>query len=154
MASIVIGKDAKRKLQIVTLSKNTMTSTICDISYDILNQVIADLKNSPTKSSLRLDESTGFSNCCRFLTMVRYVKNKTVKKEFLFCKPLQTTAIARDAFNLVKEFFKDYNIDLSLIGSICTYGALTMLRNCPGFATLLKKELPTLKVTYCMIHRQ
>ena len=31
--------------------------------------------------------------------MVRFVKDKTVKEEFLFCKRLQTTAIARDALN-------------------------------------------------------
>ena len=29
-----------------------------------------------------------------------------------------------------------------------------MLKNRSGFAALLKKELPTLKVTHCMIHRQ
>ena len=86
--------------------------------------------------------------------MVRYVKDKTVREEFVFCKPLQTTATAGDIFNLVKEFFKYYNINISLIGSICTDGAPAMLGNHSGFAALLKKEVPTLKVTHCMIHRQ
>ena len=86
--------------------------------------------------------------------MVRYVKDKTVREEFLFCKPLQTTATAGDIFNLVTEFFKYYNINISLIGSICTDGAPAMLGNHSGFAALLKKEVPTLKVTHCMIHRQ
>ena len=84
--------------------------------------------------------------------MVRYVKDKTIKEEFPFCKPLQTTATARDLFILVKEFFKDHKIDLSL-GSICTDGAPAMLGNRSCFAALLKKEVPTLKVTHCMIHR-
>ena len=52
MASIVLGKDGKRKLQAVPLSDNTISSRICDISYDILNQVITDIKNRPTKTSL------------------------------------------------------------------------------------------------------
>ena len=86
--------------------------------------------------------------------MFRNIKDKTVKKEFLFYKPLQTTATARDIFNLVKEFFKYYNIDISLIGFICTDGAPAMLGNCSGFAALLKKEAPARKVTHCMIHRQ
>ena len=86
--------------------------------------------------------------------MVGYPKDKTIKEEFLFCKSLQTTATARDVFNSVKEFFKDHNIDLSLIGSICTDGAPAMLGNCSGFAALLKKEVPTLKVAHCMIYWQ
>ena len=88
MASIVLGKDANRKLQAVPLPDNTISSRICDISYDILNQVFTDIKNSPTKISLQLDESTDISSCCQLLTMIRYVKDKTVKEEFLFCKPL------------------------------------------------------------------
>ena len=154
MASIVLGKDAKRKLQAVRLSDNTISSRICDISYEILNQIITDIKNSPTKISLQLNESTDISSCCQLLTMVRYVKDKTVREEFVFCKPLQTTATAGDIFNLVKEFFKYYNINISLIDSICTDGAPAMLGNHSGFAALLKKEVPTLKVTHCMIHRQ
>ena len=113
MASIVLGKDAKRKLQAIPPSDNTRSSRICEISYDILNQVITNIKNSP-KISLQLDESTDISSCCQLLTMARYVKDKTVKEEFLFYKPLQTTATARDVLNLVKEFFKYYNIDISL----------------------------------------
>ena len=154
MGSIVLGKEAKQKLQAVPLFDNIISSRICDISYDILNQVIIDIKNSLTKISLQLDESTDISSCCQLLTMVRYVKDKTVKKEFLFCKPLQTTSTARDVFNLVKKFFKYYNIDISLIGSICAGGTPAMLGNRSGFAALLKKEVPTLKVIHCMIHRQ
>ena len=154
MASIVLGKDAKRKLQAVPLSDNTISSRICDIRYEILNQIITDIKNSPTKISLQLNESTDISSCCQLLTMVRYVKDKTVREEFVFCKPLQTTATAGDIFNLVKEFFKYYNINISFIGFICTDGAPAMLGNHSGFAALLKKEVPTLKVTHCMIHRQ
>ena len=89
MDSIVLGKDAKQKLQAVPLSDNTISSRICDINYDILNQIITDIKNSPTKISLQLDESTDISSCYQLLTMVRYVKDKTVKEEFLFCKPLE-----------------------------------------------------------------
>ena len=154
MASIVLGKDAKRKLQVIPLSNNTISSRICDISYDILNQVNSDIKNSPTKISLQLEESTDIYSCCQLLTMVRYVKDKTFKEEFPFCKPLQTIATARDEFNLLEEFSKYYKINISLIGSICTDGAPAMLGNCSGFAALLKKEVPTLKVTHCMIHRQ
>ena len=43
---------------------------------------------------------------------------------------------------------------MSLIGSMCIAEAPAMLGNRSGFATLLKKEVPALKVTPCMIHCQ
>ena len=55
---------------------------------------------------------------------------------------------------MVKKFFKNCNIDLSFIDSFCNDGAPALLENRSGFPALLKKEVPTLKVTYCMIHRQ
>ena len=41
-----------------------------------------------------------------------------------------------------------------MIGSICTDGAPAMLGNRSGFAAMLKKEIPELKVTHCLLHRQ
>ena len=121
MGSIVLGKEAKQKLQKVPLSDNVILSRISDKSNDILNQVIIDIKNSPTKILIQLNKSTDIFKCCQLLTMVRYVKDKTIREESLFCKPLQTTAtIASDIFNLVKDFFIDLDLHLSLIGSICT----------------------------------
>ena len=105
MASIVLGKEAKQKLQQVPLSYNVILSKISDKSNDILNQVIINVKNSPTKISIQLGESTDIVKCCQLLTMVRYVKDKTIREESLFRKPLQTTiTIASDIFNLVKDF--------------------------------------------------
>ena len=54
MANIMLGKAAKDKLALVPLSNNVVKSRINDISEDILNQVVADLKASPTKFSQQL----------------------------------------------------------------------------------------------------
>ena len=70
MASIVLGKEAKQKLQKVPLSDNVILSRISDMCNDILNQVIIDIKNSPTKISIQLDESTDIVKCCLLLTML------------------------------------------------------------------------------------
>ena len=86
--------------------------------------------------------------------MVRYVKDKTICEESLFCKPLQTTTtIASGIFNLVKEFFIEHDLHLNLIDPFFTDKASAMLGNRSGFAALLKK-VPTLKVTTCMIQSQ
>ena len=69
------------------------------MSEDILQQVIADVKASPIKVSLQLDDSTDVSLCSQLLVFVRYVKEKEVVKEFLFCEPLKATTKAVDVFN-------------------------------------------------------
>ena len=140
IAGIVLGKEAKQKLQQVPLSDNAISSRISDVSDDILKQVIADIKSCPTKISMLLDESTDVTKCCQLFAMVRYAKSETVCKDFLFCKPLQTTKTALDIFNLVKEFFFKHEFDMSLIGSICTDGAPVMLGYRSGFAALLKQD--------------
>ena len=55
----------------------------------------------------------------------------------------------KDVFKLAKEFFNKHNLDLKMTGSICTDGAPAMLGNRSGFAAMLKKEIPELKVTHC-----
>ena len=122
------------------------------MSEDILQQVIADIKASPTKVSFQLDESTNVSLCSQLLVFVRYVKEKEVVEEFLFCEPLKTTKKAVDIFSIVKEFFLNYEMFLDMVGSLCTDGAPAMLGNKSGFASRVKKELPHIKVTHCMLH--
>ncbi|XP_068219261.1 protein FAM200C-like [Palaemon carinicauda] len=87
------------------------------------------------------------------MAFVRYVKEKEVVEEFLFCKPLKTTAKATDVFSLVKEFFLEHEMTLNMCGSICTDGAPVMLGNKSGFATPVKKEVPHVTVTHCVLHR-
>ena len=41
-----------------------------------------------------------------------------------------------------------------MIGSVCSDGALAMLDNRSGFASMLKEEIPELKITHCLHHRQ
>ena len=41
-----------------------------------------------------------------------------------------------------------------MIGSICTDGTPAMLGNRSGFFTMLKKQIPELKVTHCLLHQQ
>ncbi|KAK8389755.1 hypothetical protein O3P69_009033 [Scylla paramamosain] len=62
MAKIVLGKEAEKKLQQVSLS-NVIHNRIIDMSDDILEQVVAEIKASPVKISLQVDESIDVSNC-------------------------------------------------------------------------------------------
>ena len=110
MAKTVLVTEAETKLSLVPLSDDIIGSRIRDMSEDILQQVIADIKSSPIKVSLQLDESTGVSSYSQLLVFVRYVKEKEVEEEFLFCEPLTTTTKAIDVFNIVKEFFLNHEM--------------------------------------------
>ena len=127
MAKTVLGQEAARKLQQVSLSNDVIRNQIVDMSDDILEQVVVDIKASPVKISLQVDESTDVSNCCQLLVLVRYVKNNKVEESFLFCHSLKTTSKAIEVFSMIKEFFTRYQLHLDRIGSICTDGAPAML---------------------------
>ena len=51
MTKIVLGKEASKKLELVPLSNIVIQSRISDLSSDILDQVIADIKASLLKIS-------------------------------------------------------------------------------------------------------
>ena len=93
------------------------------MSEDILQHVFADVKASPIKFSLQLDESTDVSLCSQLLVLAPYVKEKKAVEEFVLCEPLKTTTKAVDAFNIVKEFFLNHEMPLDMVGSLCTDGA-------------------------------
>ena len=153
MAKSVLGVEAEKKLSLVPLSNDIISSRIRDLSEEILQQAIADIKTSPTKVSLQLDESTDVSLCSQLLVFVRYVKEKEVVQEFLFCEPLKTTTKAVDIFNIVKKFFLNHEMSLDMVGLLCTDEAPAMLGNKFGFASRVKKEVSHITVTHCMLHR-
>ena len=81
------------------------------------------------------------------------VKEKEVVEEFLFSEPLKTTTKAVDIFNIVKEFFLNHEMSLDMVGSLCTDKAPAMLGSKSDFACHVKKEVPHITVTHCMLHR-
>ena len=154
MADIILRDGATRRLKQVTLSNDAVRRTINNLNIDSCDQLISGFKDSPLKISLQLDESTDVSNYSQLICFVGYIKEKKVAEALFFCKPLPRTITAKNVFKLVKGFFNKHNLDLKMIGSICTDGALATLRIHSGFAATLKKEIPELKVTHCLLHRQ
>lgn len=156
IVEIVCGKDEKKKVEAVPLSNDVIHSRIVEMSSNVLKQVIEELNASPFPFSMQLDESTDVSQCSQLLVFVRYVKHDTrlIKEEFLFCHSLLETTKASDVFEMIKRFFIEQNVDWKTkLGSICTDGAPAMLGNTSGFAALIKKEIPQVTSTHCILHR-
>ena len=151
---LMIGPEAVNKLSPLSVSNNTVKRRITDMSEDILCQIIQELKETPTGLfSIQLDETTDVTNFAQLLVYVRYYKNKKIKEEFLFCKPLQTSTTAADIFDLIDDFFKEHSIEWKKLCGVCTDGAPAMLGCKSGFQSLVKNVSPEVIGTHCMIHR-
>lgn len=99
---IVLGKEAEKKIQQVSMSNDVIHNRNIDLSDDILEQAVADIKASPVKISLQVDESTNVSNCCQLLAVVRYVKKKKkVEESFLSCQSLKKTGPNRALYSFL-----------------------------------------------------
>ncbi|KAK1345281.1 LOW QUALITY PROTEIN: hypothetical protein QTO34_013992 [Cnephaeus nilssonii] len=146
---VMIGEEFVIKLSAISLSNDTVCRRIDDMSADILNQVIQEIKPAPLPIfSIQLDESTNIAN--RFT----YINDGDFKDEFLFCKPLEMTTTARDVFDTVGSFLKEHKISWEKVCGVCTDGAPAMLGFQSGFQHLVLNESPKVIGTHCMIHWQ
>uniref|UniRef100_A0A803K116 DUF4371 domain-containing protein n=1 Tax=Xenopus tropicalis TaxID=8364 RepID=A0A803K116_XENTR len=152
---VMIGDEFVTKLRAISLSNETVRRRIDDMSADILDQVIQEIKSAPLPIfSIQLDESTDVANCSQLLVYVRYINGGDFKDEFLFCKALQTTTTARHVFNTVSSFLKEHKISWEKVCGVCTDGAPAMLGCRSGFQRLVLNESPKVIGPHCMIHRQ
>lgn len=72
------------------------------MSLDILDTIIKEIKASPF-FALQLDESTDVESCAQLVVYVRYIKDETMKEEYLYSESLSTTTRGEDVFQSVKK---------------------------------------------------
>ena len=58
MAQILLGQSQAKRIDLVPLSNDTANNRIADIANDILSQLIAQIQDSPCRTSLQFDETT------------------------------------------------------------------------------------------------
>ena len=103
MWRIMIGESAAAKLGTVPLSNDTVARRISDMSNDIREQLIQFIKKSPYYA-LQLDESTDIAGQAQLLTYVRYLRDKVIEEDILFCRPLQLRTTGEAIFNVLDMF--------------------------------------------------
>ena len=101
-----------------------------------------------------MDESTDVDSQAQLISFVRYIEEGNFKTEFLFCKPLQTTAKAEDIFDIINDYFCANEIDWSHLTFCTTDGAPAMMGKRTGGLTQIKRVAPTCMGNHCCLHRQ
>jgi hypothetical protein len=132
--SVMMGSDYLIKLQPLCSSNGTIGRRIHDTAYDILSQVVDEIKSFPNGMfSIRLDKSTNVTHLAQRLVYVRYVYSDDIKTEILLCKPLEITTTIRDILKVVSNFFEEHGIEWENLCAVCTDGAPAMLGCRSGF---------------------
>ena len=88
IVELMIGPGAKKKIQPLSMSNETIRRCIDDMAADVCQQVCSEIKQSILQASIQLDESTNITLACHLMAFARYEKNKKMKQEFLFCNTL------------------------------------------------------------------
>ncbi|CAG9575902.1 unnamed protein product [Danaus chrysippus] len=129
----VLGLEAKKKIQDIPLSNNTVKARIELMSNDIEEQLVSRIKRSPV-FALQCDESTDISNCCQLLVFVRFLDddNTIIKEELLISRELDTTSKGIDVMNSISEYFEKHNLMWNKLVALCTD---VMLGSRSGLAT-------------------
>uniref|UniRef100_K7F5A6 DUF4371 domain-containing protein n=1 Tax=Pelodiscus sinensis TaxID=13735 RepID=K7F5A6_PELSI len=141
MVQLVLGEEAARKLNDISISNDTVSRWINEISLNISEQVVDEIKKSPL-FAIQLDESTDVTLCSELLVFARYMVEGDFKSEFLFCKTLDTTTKAQDMMETVNIFSEVHGVDWVNLVGVSTDGAPAMLGSRSGFQTLVKQRAP------------
>uniref|UniRef100_UPI00358E9691 protein FAM200C-like n=1 Tax=Myxine glutinosa TaxID=7769 RepID=UPI00358E9691 len=153
MVELMIGPEAKKKIQQVSLSNDTIRRRIDDMAADVCRQVCSEIKQSTLQASLQLDESTDTALESQLIAFARYERKGKMKEEFLFCNTLPTTTTAADIKAIVDSFFEADRLGWQNFKHICTDGAPAMVGVRGGFVTLVKNEWPHVTSSHCSLHR-
>ncbi|XP_068238515.1 SCAN domain-containing protein 3-like [Palaemon carinicauda] len=153
MVRLVLGAEAAQKLSDVSLSNNTIQRRIRDMSGDVKDQIIEEIKASPI-FAMQVDESTDVAIACQLLVYCRYLLKSIIKEEFLCCQNLETSSTATDVMNAVSLFFDKHDLNWNKLVGITTDGAPAMLRLRSDFQAKVKSKAPNTVGVHCFIHRE
>nr|XP_047128377.1 SCAN domain-containing protein 3-like [Hydra vulgaris] len=150
---LLFGEEAAKKVDNISLSNTTVKRRLTDISSNIKENVINEIKESPY-FSIQLDESTDVSSMAQLIVYCRYIHNNKFKEEFLFSSCLETTTKAANIMEILKQFFNDNQLQWKYLFGITTDGAPAMMGCKSGLQTRVKEIAPNVVGVHCFIHRQ
>uniref|UniRef100_A0A3Q1EIW4 DUF4371 domain-containing protein n=1 Tax=Acanthochromis polyacanthus TaxID=80966 RepID=A0A3Q1EIW4_9TELE len=143
MVDVMIGDKATKKLNVISLSDNTVKRHIDDMDQD---QVIF--------FALQIDKSTDIAALENLLVFVRYKHNGEIHEDFLFCKPLRTNTTGEAVFEVINDFMIAHEIEWRKCVGLSTDGARAMVGRLSGVVKRVKAVAPLVTAVHCSIHRE
>lgn len=152
MAKIMIGEEAGKQLLKIPLSNNTISRRIYDISEDISNQLINSLRGK--EFGIQLDEATDSHKDAHLICYVRYVNEKQLIEDLLFCKEIEGGTSGKELFDIVDGFMAENDINWENCVGVCTDGGRSMSGHYQGLQSRIRAKAPNALWTHCIIHRE
>ena len=152
VVKIMIGEKESKKLDAVSLSNNTVKRRIADMSNDVFQQIVHQVKKSPLYS-IQLDESTDIASLPHLSVFIHYINNATISEGFLFCKALKLHTKGEDIFQCLNSF-SEYSIPWDNCAGICTDGTAACTGFSSGAVKRIQKKAPNAKWTHCFLHKE
>jgi len=107
----------------VSLSNDTVRRRIAEMSENILSQVVSKIQYSLFHFfAIQLDETTDVANLAQLCIYARYIYDKHLEDEFLFCETPSTRTTAKEIFDKVDRFFDAHGIKWEHVIGVCTDG--------------------------------
>ncbi|KAG6926953.1 zinc finger BED-type containing 9, partial [Chelydra serpentina] len=153
MVWLVLGEEAARKRNDISVSNDTISRRINEISQNINGQVVDEIRKSPL-FAIQLDELTDIALCSQLLVFAQYMAEGDFNDEFLFCKTLDTTTEAQRVMEIVNKVFDVHSLDRENLVGVTTEGAPAMRGSRSGFQKLVKQCAPMVTGGHCFIHRE
>ncbi|XP_058261614.1 zinc finger BED domain-containing protein 5-like isoform X2 [Hemibagrus wyckioides] len=153
MVGVMCGEKARKQLNLISLSDNTVERRINEMADDITQKLVKHIRESPFYA-LQWDESSDIANLSNLLAFVRYVHNGELQEEFLFCKPLPAQTTAEAIFDILNAFIDSNGIDWSKCVGLSTDGARAMVGHRNGVAARVKTVAPLMSSVHCSLHRE
>ena len=104
--------------------------------------------------AIQLHEATDIANLAELCGYVRYIHERHLEDEFLFCSPFTTRTTAKEILNFVNNFFDKHTLKWKDDIGVCTDGASATLGRRFGFQTLVKEKSLNVTGAHCCIHGQ
>ncbi|XP_031330321.1 zinc finger BED domain-containing protein 5-like [Photinus pyralis] len=153
MVTCMLGEKSAKKLDMISLSNDTVRRRIETMALNVKNQLIDRVKRSEF-FAIQLDESTDVTNYAQLMVYVRYIHANTIKEDYLFCEALPTRTTADEIFKKLSEFFAENGLDWMNCVGFCSDGARAMTGKFGGVATKVKSVADSCTFMHCNIHRQ
>ncbi|KAM9854312.1 zinc finger BED domain-containing protein 5-like [Aulostomus maculatus] len=153
MVGTMLGEKARKTIQTMPSSNNTVSRCISDMVEDVLKQLLHRVRAS-VFDTLQLDESTDVAGLAHVLVYVRYIHEGTIKVDLLFCKSLETRATGENISKMLDTFVTSNGLMWTQCVGICTNGARAMTGRQSGVVTRMQAVAPDATWIHCSIHQE